>query len=89
MPGPGRKLVTVRGRVTSEPIRRGTASEHQGVVLETADGERLVLVRLGGNPFDDAATRELVGHEVEASGYRIGSELRFVDAKPLATPKAP
>ncbi len=81
MPDQKRKLVTVRGRVTSQVVKRGTASEHVGVVLETAEGRRLFLVRHGGNPFDDAPTRELVGKTVDAKGYRIGDELRFVDAK--------
>jgi hypothetical protein len=81
MSDPKRKLVRVRGRVTSEVVKRGTASEHTGAVLETAEGKRLFLVRHGGNPFDDAPTRDLVGKTVDAKGYRIGDELRFVEAK--------
>jgi hypothetical protein len=76
-------MTKVRGRVTSAVVRRGTGSEHRAVVLETPRGERLTLVRLKGNPFDDAETRRLVGHEVEAEGYRLGNELRFVRASPL------
>lgn len=83
MAGPQRRLVKVRGRVSTSVVRRGTASEHPGVVLETAAGERLLLVRLEGNPFEDAETRRLVGHEVEAEGYRLGDELRFVRASPV------
>ncbi len=84
MSGLERKLVRVRGRVTSEMVKTGTASEHQGVVLYTADGERVVLVRLGGNPFSDAETQRLVGHEVEVEGYRLGNELRYVSARRIA-----
>lgn len=66
----------------SAPVNEGTASEHTGVVLETDEGERVVLVRLGGNPFDDQETRQLAGRELEVKGYRIGPELRYVEAKP-------
>lgn len=76
-----RQVVRLQGHVTSEPVRKGTGSEHVGVVLETAGGERLLLVRLGGNPFDDSDTRELVGREVEVEGYRIGRELRYIEAR--------
>ncbi|MBI5534791.1 MAG: hypothetical protein HY898_18845 [Deltaproteobacteria bacterium] len=77
----GRKLVTLRGTVTESPLRRGTGSAHVGVVLVTPDGERIVLTRHGGNPFDDAQTRSLVGKTVVVKGYRIGNELRFTEAE--------
>jgi hypothetical protein len=64
-------------------VRKGTASEHTGVVLETPDGERFVLVRLGGNPFDDAETRQLVGHQIEVEGYGVGHELRYASARDI------
>ncbi|HOB98762.1 MAG TPA: hypothetical protein PKM43_08460 [Verrucomicrobiota bacterium] len=70
-----------RGRARLETVRRGTGSEHVGVVLETPDGQRFNLVRLGGNPFDDAETRELSGHTVEVEGYRVGSDLRYTVAR--------
>ena len=79
-----REIVRARGRVTSEVVKKGTASEHVGVVLVTSQGERFVLVRLGGNPFDDAETRGLVGREVEVAGYVIGGELRYTEVRESA-----
>jgi hypothetical protein len=49
-----------------------------GVVLVTTEGERLNLVRLGGNPFTDPETDKLSGSTIEVEGYRIGTELRYV-----------
>jgi hypothetical protein len=73
-----RKLERFRGRAQVQTVRRGTGSEHVGVVLETTGGERLNLVRLGGNPFTDPATDKLSGSTIEVEGYRIGTELRYV-----------
>jgi len=76
-----RKLERIRGRTHINTVRRGTGSEHLGVVLETAEGDRWILVRLGGNPFDDAETRKLSGRTIEVEGYCVGSELRYVAAR--------
>jgi hypothetical protein len=73
-----RKLERVRGLATLATVRRGTASEHTAVVLETSAGERLSLVRLGANPFEDRETRRLAGSTVEVQGYRVGTELRYI-----------
>jgi hypothetical protein len=59
------------------PVRKGTGSEHLGAVLSTDTGERLVLVRLRGHPFNDPQTRALDGQRVEVEGYRLGAEIRF------------
>lgn len=74
----GRKLERVRGRASLTTVRRGTGSEHTGIVLDTSEGERLILVRLGANPFEDRETRKLAGSTLEVEGYRVGSELRYV-----------
>ena len=73
----------MRGRASLEPVRTGTGSAHTGVVLKTEEGERMILVRLGGNPFDDKETRALEGHLIEVSGYRVGNELRYLESKVL------
>ena len=83
MSADARRLVRVRGRALQERVRKGTGSEHDAVVLENETGERLILVRLGGNPFADAQTQRLAGHEVEVKGYRVGNELRYVEAKQI------
>ena len=79
-----RKLEQVRGRAALTTVRAGTASEHTGVVLETPEGERLILVRLGANPFEDQATRKLSGRTIEVEGYRVGSELRYTSVREIA-----
>jgi hypothetical protein len=78
-----RQLERVTGRAESQLVRRGTGSEHEAVVLLTTAGERMILQRIGGNPFDDAETRRLAGHEVEVEGYRVGDIFRFVKATPV------
>ncbi len=78
-----RRLEQLTGRVENQLARRGTGSEHHAVVLLTEAGERMILQRIGGNPFDDAETRRLAGREVEVEGYRVGDIFRFVRATPM------
>jgi hypothetical protein len=42
-----RRLEKVEGRVEARTVLKGTASEHQGIVLTTKAGERLRLQRNG------------------------------------------
>lgn len=70
----------VRGTVKRQSVRRGTASEHVARILETADGDCLILQRIGGNPFEDAETDALVGHEVIVEGHRLRDTLRYTKA---------
>ncbi len=74
---PHRNLERVKGRVSLATVRRGTASEHTGVVLDTPEGDRLILIRLGSNPFEIDESRNLAGRELEVEGYRVGNELRY------------
>ena len=80
MPKQKAKPVTVRGTVTAERVKRGTGSEHMGVVLRTARGESYLLQRIGGNPFDDPPTRELIGHRVVVAGFPIDGVFRYLSA---------
>ena len=64
----------LRGRVTKKLLYAGTKSEHEGLVLVTADGE-FKLQRKGGNPFWDETLAELEGKEIEAEG--TSRETRF------------
>jgi len=57
----------IRGRVTKKLLYAGTKSEHEGLVLVSADGE-FKLQRKGGNPFRDETLAELEGKEIEAEG---------------------
>ena len=71
----------VRDLIREKLVERGTGSEHTGVVLITDEGKELTLVRLGGNPFRDEATRALIGKVIEAEGYLIGDEVRYTSVK--------
>jgi hypothetical protein len=75
-----RKLETVAGVAEAAVVRRGTASEHRAIVLETDAGERLILQRIGGNAFQDEPTDRLAGQQVSAQGFRLGDVFRYVDA---------
>ena len=65
----------LRGRVTKKLLYAGTKSEHEGLVLVTADGE-FRLQRKGGNPFWDEILAELEEKEIEAEGTL--KENRFI-----------
>ena len=57
----------LRGRVEKKLLYAGTKSEHEGLVLITAEGE-FKLQRKRGNPFWDKTLAELEGKEIEAEG---------------------
>jgi hypothetical protein len=59
--------MNLRGRVTKKLLYAGTKSEHEGLVLVTAEGE-FKLQRKGGNPFWDDVLAKLEGKEIEAEG---------------------
>ena len=65
----------LRGRVAKKLLYAGTKSEHEGLVLVTADGE-FKLQRKGGNPFQDDILAELEGKEIQAEGTL--KETRFI-----------
>jgi hypothetical protein len=67
--------VNLRGRVQKKLLYVGTKSEHEGLVLVTAEGE-FKLQRKGGNPFWDEALAQLDGKEIEAGGTL--RETRFI-----------
>lgn len=72
-----RRLEKIEGRAEAEKVQRGTASEHAGVVLTTPDGEKLILERIGGNPFQDVETESLIGREMVVEGFRVGRVFRY------------
>ncbi len=69
---------TVEGVVAVQDVLKGTGSAHEGVVLTTDNGEKLRLQRIGGHPFNDAITRQMVGSRVRLEGYRLGQVFRFI-----------
>jgi hypothetical protein len=82
-----RKLECIRGRAKLETVHRGTGSEHLGVTLKDSNGKKCVLVRIGGNPFNDVETRKLHGRNVEVEGYRVGNQLHYVSAREIRRPR--
>lgn len=55
------------GKVVRQLVGAGSKSEHQAVVLLSAQGP-LKLRRPGANPFHDPELEKLVGREVEGEG---------------------
>ena len=82
---PERKPRRLTGTAARELVKVGTAGEHNAVVLRLANGKRLILQRRGGNPFNDPATRRLVGHKVRVKGFRLGDVFRYVEAELMDT----
>lgn len=71
------RLQRIAGTAEREVVRRGTASEHEATVVTTKKGERLILQRIGGNPFSDEDTRQLAGQRVSLRGVRLGDVFRY------------
>jgi hypothetical protein len=71
----GKTVMNLRGRVIKKILYAGTKSEHEGLVLVTAEGE-FKLQRKGGNPFWDETLAEFEGKEIEAEGTL--KETRFI-----------
>ena len=57
----------IRGRVERRLIGRGSKSEHDAVVLVTAE-HVYTLRRRGGHAFQDSVLDDLVGQELEFEG---------------------
>jgi hypothetical protein len=57
----------LRGKVVKKLLYAGTKSEHEGLVLVTAEGE-FKLRRKGGNPFWDETLADLEGKQIEVEG---------------------
>jgi hypothetical protein len=64
----------IRGRVIKKELYAGTKSEHEGLVLVTAEGE-YKLRRQGGNPFWDETLAPLEGKEIECEGLLRGNQV--------------
>jgi hypothetical protein len=65
----------LKGKVAKKLLYAGTKSEHEGLVLVTAEGE-FKLQRKGGNPFWDETLAGLEGKEIEVEGAM--RETRFI-----------
>ncbi len=63
----------LQGFIRKKRIFKGTKSEHEGLVLVSAEGE-FKLQRQGGNPFWDDVLAELEGKEIEGEGMVRGNQ---------------
>jgi hypothetical protein len=66
------------GTVTQALVSPGSKSERQAVVLDT-DGQRFILRRPGGNPFQDSVLDSLVGKRLRAVGDVYGSDFTLME----------
>ena len=74
--------MTFRGRVERRRVARGTKSEHDAVVLVTAEAV-YVLRRRGGHAFQDSALDGLVGQELEFVGELHDATLHVTSWRPV------
>lgn len=79
MPPIDREAKWLSGRAFREIVRKGSASQHEAVVLHVKGGAKLILQRRGGNPFNDPKTPGLVGHSVKVKGFRLGDIFRYTE----------
>lgn len=63
-----------QGKVIQQRFGAGSKSEHEAIVLLTADGP-LKLRRAGGNPFRDPELENLVNHEIVCDGVMHHGQL--------------
>jgi hypothetical protein len=66
------------GTVTQALVSPGSKSERQAVVLDTG-GQRFILRRPGGNPFQDSVLDSLVGKRLRAVGDVYGSDFTLME----------
>lgn len=76
------RQVRVRGVLASARVRAGTASEHESWVIDTDDGERLILTPAQANPFQKPALPFKAGTRIEVEGYPLDGEIRYASLKP-------
>jgi hypothetical protein len=67
-------MTQFQGKVVLQQLNEGSKSEHPAVVLLTDNGP-MKLRRPGGNPFNDAVLKKLVGHEITCVGQVHQSQL--------------
>lgn len=60
------------GKVVRRHVSGRSKHAHEGVVLETGDGD-LILRRLGANPFHDPELQALVGKTLRCRGEIDGA----------------
>ena len=73
----------VRGTLVRQMARKGTASQHESWVIQTKTHGDLLLKDIDANPFELGPPPAQPGSEVEADGYLLRNELRYLSVKPV------
>lgn len=68
----GERIQRMTGTVIRKGVARGSKSERDAVVLQTAEGGEYILRRSGGNAFSDPQLDALVGSSITADGQVAG-----------------
>jgi hypothetical protein len=75
--------IKVRGTLIHEVVRKGTASQHESWVIQTKTHGDLLLKDIDANPFELGPPPAKPGSQIEAEGYLLRNELRYLSVKPL------
>jgi hypothetical protein len=75
--------IKVRGTLLREVVRKGTASQHESWVIHTKTHGDLLLKHIDANPFECGPPPADAGSRIEAEGYLLRNELRYLSVKPL------
>jgi hypothetical protein len=78
-----RPVVIARGELKTSIVRKGTGSERMALIIEDDRRGRLVLTPLTGNSYELPQEQSMCGQRVEARGYLLDRELRYLSLKPL------
>lgn len=78
-----RPVVVARGLLAVDVVRGGTASERRALVIDDERRGRLVLTPLQGHPLELPPEQALCGQRVQARGYLLGGELRYLSLEVL------
>jgi hypothetical protein len=81
--GNQQQSVKVRGTLVRERARVGTASQHESWVIQTKSHGDLLLKDIDANPFELGPAPAKPGSQIEAEGYVLRNELRYLSVKTL------
>lgn len=65
--------IVIKGKLLERTLNIGSKSEHKGFVLEV-DGQEIVIVKRGDNPFQHETLRPLVNKMFRAIGAHQGTK---------------
>jgi hypothetical protein len=75
------------GTLIKELYAKGSKSEREAVFLELEGGDKMLLFRIGGNPFYDEELLNLIGKEVMIEGILEDNNVYFTAIYPLPSGK--